>query len=66
MIIDNKEWIPIKEFLIKYNITKNQLYNRTRCGYWYDGFVVKKNPNTGTWILACEKDYLEWLTVKQN
>jgi len=66
MIIDNKEWVPLKEFLVKYNITKHQLYNRVRRGYWYDGFIIKKNPNTGTWILACEGDYLNWLTIKQE
>ena len=62
MLIDNKEWISIKEFLAKYGIKRKSLDYRVQKKDWYDGFVLKRNKNTNRWLLACESDYIEWIT----
>lgn len=59
---ENKNWIPIKDFLEKNDIKVREIYARISSRQWYDGYVIKKSP-TGRIVRGCIEDYNQWLGI---
>ena len=59
---NEKNWIPINEFLEETHVTRREIYSRVGDRQWHDGYVIKKTP-TGRYVKGCIEDYNDWLGI---